>query len=95
MLKDVVSAQPLDSYRIHLRFEDGIEGVIDVSDLIQFSGIFAPLADPTYFATVQVNPEFGTLVWENGADLDPDVLYSIVSGQPIPNYAQLNEPSLG
>jgi hypothetical protein len=88
MLKDIVSVQPLDSYQIHLRFEDGVEGVIDVSEIIQFSGIFAPLADLNYFATVQVNSEFGTIVWDNGADLDPDVLYSIVSNQPIPNYSE-------
>lgn len=86
MLKDIVSAQAISPYQIHLRFEDGIEGVIDLSKIIQFSGIFSALADPTYFATVQVNPEFGTIVWENGADLDPDVLYSLVSGQPIPDY---------
>jgi hypothetical protein len=88
MLKDVVSVQPLDAYRLHLCFEDGIEGVIDVSELIPFSGIFSPLADLNYFATVRVNPEFGTIVWDNGADLDPDVLYSIVANQPIPDYTQ-------
>jgi len=24
--------------------------------------------------------------WDNGADLDPDVLYAVVTGQAIPNY---------
>jgi hypothetical protein len=85
---EVVSVQPLDAYRLHLRFEDGIEGVIDVSEIIPFSGIFSPLADLNYFATVQVNSEFGTIVWDNGADLDPDVLYSIVANQPIPDYSR-------
>jgi hypothetical protein len=88
MLKDVISVQPLEAYQLHLRFEDGIEGVIDISKLISFSGIFSPLADLDYFATVQVNPEFGTIVWENGADLDPDVLHSIVANQPIPHYTK-------
>jgi ribosomal protein S1 len=41
MLKDIVAVQPLEDYQIHLRFEDGIEGVVDVSQLIEFSGIFA------------------------------------------------------
>ncbi len=48
--------------------------VIAMPELSRFFGIFAPLKDPTYFATVQVNPELVTIVWANGADLDPDVL---------------------
>jgi hypothetical protein len=40
---------------------------------------------PAYFASVRVDPELGTIVWDNGADLDPDVLYALVSGQPVPD----------
>jgi hypothetical protein len=86
MLKDIVAAQPIAPYQIHVSFEDGIAGTIDIRDLIEFEGIFAPLQDPNYCAAVQLNPEIGSIFWENGADLDPDVLYSIVSGQPIPKY---------
>jgi hypothetical protein len=82
MLKDLVAAKPLTSYQIHLRFEDGVEGTIDLSQLIEFSGVFTPLQDPAYFATVTVDPELGTIVWDNGADLDPVVLYSLVSRLP-------------
>ncbi len=56
MLKDIISAHPISPYQIHLRFEDDIEGTIDLTQIITFSGIFAPLQDPAYFATVQVNP---------------------------------------
>ncbi|PSB15876.1 DUF2442 domain-containing protein [Phormidesmis priestleyi ULC007] len=89
MLKDIISAHPISPYQIHLRFEDGIEGTIDLTQIITFSGIFAPLQDPAYFATVRVNPDLGTIVWDNGADLDPDVLYAIVTQQPIPDYTDL------
>ena len=64
-----------------------MEGTIDLNQIIEFSGVFAALRDPDYFATVQVDPEIGTIVWANGADLDPDVLYAIVTQQTIPDYA--------
>jgi Protein of unknown function (DUF2442) len=83
MLKDISSVQPLENYQLHLKFEDNQEGVVDISQLIEFTGIFAPLQDLTYFNQVKLNPEWGTIYWENGADLDPDVLYSIVTNQPI------------
>jgi len=83
MLKDISSVQPLENYQLHLKFEDNQEGVVDISQLIEFTGIFAPLQDLSYFNQVKLNPEWGTIYWENGADLDPDVLYSIVTNQPI------------
>ena len=83
MLKDISSVQPLENYQLHLKFEDNQEGVVDISQLIEFTGIFAPLQDLTYFKKVKLNPEWGTIYWENGADLDPDVLYSIVTNQPL------------
>jgi Protein of unknown function (DUF2442). len=83
MLKDISSVQPLENYQLHLKFEDNQEGVVDISQLIEFTGIFAPLQDLAYFKQVKLNPEWGTIYWENGADLDPDVLYSIVTNQPI------------
>lgn len=88
MLKDIVAVKPLEGYQLFLRFEDGIEGVVDISQLIQFSVIFAPLQDLAYFAQVQIHPELGTIIWQNGTDLDPDVLYSIVTEHPIPTYSR-------
>jgi hypothetical protein len=90
MLKDVVAVQPLDGYNLHLTFEDDAEGTVNIANLIEFTGIFEPLANPTYFAQVAVNPNLGTISWPNGADLDPDVLYSVVADQPLPNYTTLS-----
>ena len=84
MLKDIVAVQPQDNYRLKLRFEDGVEGVVDVDRLVKFTGVFAPLLDRKVFTSVQLNSELGTISWPCGADLDPDVLYSVVIGQPLP-----------
>ena len=80
MLKDIVEARPLGRHRLHLRFEDGIEGEVDIATMLDFTGILAPLADPIYFAQVTTNPETGIIIWPNSADLDPDVLYAAVTG---------------
>ncbi len=85
MLVDIVQVQPLDGHRLKLRFEDGTEGIVDVSQCVPFTGVFAPLADLKEFAAVRVNPELGTITWPCGADLDPDVLYSLVTRQPLPS----------
>ena len=74
MLKDIVSANWLGGYCLHLCFEDGVQGVVDLGTVISFRGIFAPLQDPGYFERVRVDPDLGSVSWPNGADVDPDVL---------------------
>lgn len=83
MLVDVVEARPLGDYRVHLRFEDGVEADLDLGELIRFEGVFAPLRDPARFAELRVHLELGTIYWPGGADLDPDVLYARATGKPI------------
>ena len=85
MLQDIVEAVPLENYLLKLRFEDGVEGVVDVAQCVSFTGVFAPLRGRTEFAAVQVMPELGTVCWPCGADLDPDVLYALVTGAKVPS----------
>jgi len=84
-LKDVVEVRPLEGCRLFLRFEDGVQGEVDISSLVKFKGVFAPLKDREFFAQVRVDPEIGTVIWPNGADLDPAVLYALVAGKPLPH----------
>lgn len=86
MLQDIIEVIPQDNYQLYLKFEDGKEGIVDVSQLIEFTGVFEPLQDVEFFKTVKVNPEWGTIYWDNGADLDPDVLYSVITGEAISSY---------
>lgn len=86
MLKDIVEVRALGPYRLHVRFEDGKSGEVDLAQIIRFEGVFAPLKDQTQFSQVRLNRELGTVEWPCGADLDPDVLYARVTGQPIPEF---------
>lgn len=91
MLKDIVKVKPLKDFYLHLEFEDGAQGEVDIRKLAKLSGVFEPLKDEEFFAKVKVNPEWGTIFWPNGADLDPDVLYSQVTGEEIPEITSLTD----
>ena len=83
MLIDVTKARVVENHRLYVRFADGVEGEVDLDGFVRWEGVFAPLRDPARFAEIRVDADLGTVVWPNGADLDPDVLYAAVSGRPI------------
>jgi len=83
---DVTHVRYLGGHRLELAFADGVVGQIDLANVILGKGgVFAPLEDPTYFAKVAVNADIGTIVWPNDVDLDPEVLYGLVTGKTISN----------
>lgn len=90
MLADVVTAQPLADHRLLVTFDDGRSGKVDVADLIEFTGVFEPLRDPSFFAAATVHPELGVVCWPNGADLDSDVLHAhVVRAQAGPKDSSI------
>lgn len=75
MLYDVVDVEAREGFRVWVRFEDGTEGEVDLSDLAG-RGVFARWTeDPSEFARVSVDAESGTLAWPGGLDVAPDRLY--------------------
>jgi len=89
MPRDVIEVRPLEHYKLQVRFDDGAQGVIDVSQLVRLKGVFEPLKRRSFFAQVRVHPELGVICWPNGADLDSEVLYSHVTGAPLPGDSAL------
>jgi hypothetical protein len=61
---------------VHVRFEDGTTADVDLSYLLDYGGVFEPLRDPAYFARLRADPEAGTIVWPNDADIAPETLYT-------------------
>ena len=74
MLIDVIEAKYVRDFTVWVKFEDGTEGELDLSEEL-YGPIFETLRDVLYFKQVKVNPELGTIVWPNGADLAPEFLY--------------------
>lgn len=76
MILRIHEAQVCGSHSLRLTFNDGTSKQVDVSPLLE-GPIFEPLRDPTYFASVTVDPVCGTVVWPNGADFAPEALYEL------------------
>jgi len=72
---DAVDVKVLQDYKLYLQFDDGSQGEVDIAKLISFEGVFEPLKDKTYFNSVSVNSEIGTICWDNGADISPSFLH--------------------
>jgi hypothetical protein len=80
----VTQARVLEGYRIELTFSDGAHGVVDLAQrVVGRGGVFRPLENSEFFRTVRVDGELGTIVWPNGADICPDLLYAWATGQPV------------
>jgi hypothetical protein len=77
MIPRVLEAKHAGDYRIWLKFHDGLQGEIDLSDVL-WGEVFEPLKDVSEFRKFRVDPLWKTLVWENGADLAPESLYERV-----------------
>ena len=74
----------MGDYRLELGFTDGLRKEVDFSErIVGRGGVFLPLGDVEFFGQVQLDPEAGTIVWPNGVDFCPDVLYSLATGRPI------------
>ena len=70
----IAEVRPLASYRLFIRFADGVEGELDLSDLVG-KGVFAPWIDPEFFGRVGIDPDTHTLAWPGGIDLCPHALH--------------------
>jgi len=67
------AAEPLEKFIVRITFQDGSQKEIDLEKFLR-GEIFAPIRkDPKVFRSVKVIG--GTIGWDNGADIDPDVLY--------------------
>ena len=75
----IVEVKPLQGYRLWLRYEDGVEGEVDLSD-IAGRGVFAAWNERGFFESVRID-ESGALAWGDQLDLCPDALYLRLTGK--------------
>lgn len=69
----VQAVQPLRGFMVQIVFDNGIRREIDLEPYLR-GPIFEQIRNnPSIFSSMKI--EGGTIAWDNGADIDPDVLY--------------------
>ena len=74
MFLHVTNATPVERYQVKVCFDDGREGVADLTESLT-GPLFEVLKDPEVFRKFRVDEELQTIVWPNGTDLAPEHIY--------------------
>ena len=69
----VQSVKPLGDFKVLFTFDNGSRKEINLDPFLH-GPVFEPIRnDPAMFRSMKIAG--GTVAWDNGADIDPDVLY--------------------
>lgn len=92
----VQEAHAVKAFEVEVTFTDGTKEILDLGPLLE-GPAFEPLrADRSLFEGLRVDEELGTIVWPNGADLCPDVLYMRATGKTVEDlFPDLRKQAVG
>ena len=79
MLIHPVTVKALSDYRLFLAFADGVNGVVDLSDLAG-QGVFSAWTDPGFFERVHIG-DHREIRWSEEIELCADSLYLRITGK--------------
>ncbi len=71
----IKSVEPLYDFVVKVSFTDETEREINLEPFLRGKVFESLRNNQQEFRAVRVDEQMGTIVWENGADIDPDVLY--------------------
>ena len=76
MILHIEKASVVGPHSLKLTFSTGESKIVNLLSLLE-GPIFEPLKDPSFFSTVILDSEIGTVVWPNEADFAPEALYEL------------------
>jgi Protein of unknown function (DUF2442) len=79
MIPRPVEVKPLENFRIWLRYDDGTEGEVDLSD-VAGRGVFEAWNNRAFFEAVRLGSH-GAIEWGSGIDICPDAMYLRLTGK--------------
>lgn len=79
----IVHVHSVGNYAIEVEFDDGVKGLIDLSDFVT-KGIFSVLKDKHLFSKVYTNGY--SIAWTEHLEIDAATIYSELSGKDPSSY---------
>ena len=71
---EIIETKWINGYLVQITFGDLKKASVDLKKFLG-RGIFKELTNIEKFKRFKVDAELGTIVWPNGADIAPEVLY--------------------
>jgi len=88
-----IEVKALKNYKIWLKYSDGVEGIIDLSEYVG-KEIFELWRDYGYFSKISIS-EGGGIAWGNDIDLCPDMCYmKLTNKTPDQLFSSLKEEEI-
>ena len=69
----VSAVEPLQGFKALITFDNSLQREIDLEVYLRGPIFESIRSNPAQFRAMKI--EGGTIAWDNGADIDPDVLY--------------------
>ena len=79
MFPKLLSVQSLGKYKLFLKYEDEVKGVLDLSNLAH-QGVFDEWEQNNLFDKVHIDSETGAIAWNEDIDICPDSSYLKILG---------------
>ncbi len=72
MYWDVVYVKPTNYLELHVKFTDGLEGIVEIKQSF-LTGVFEAFKDKEYFNKAYI--DHGVVTWPGELDLAPDAMH--------------------
>ena len=81
---NIIEAKALENYKLFLKFDDGISGIVDLSSF-KGKGVFAYWNNYDNFFKFEII--YNSITWNDSLDLDTLNLYLTITNKSFDEYA--------
>jgi len=90
MIAKPVKVKALEKYLIWLKYDDGTEGTVDISD-VAGKGIFKIWDKNNNFSNAYINKETDGIAWSDEVEIDPETVYLQIRKPIVKKHTRLKQ----